>query len=93
MYSCDQVIAELANFLDDQVAAEIRRELEVHLAHCRTCQALYDSARKTITIVTESRSFELPEGISSRILEKIMSKVREARRPRPKPSSHPRKRR
>jgi len=92
VYSCDQVMAELANFLDDQVAAEIRRELGIHLAHCRTCQALYDSARKTLTIVTESRSFELPEGISSRILEKIMSKVRGARRRRPKPSSNPRKR-
>ncbi|MGH7252507.1 MAG: anti-sigma factor family protein [Nitrospiraceae bacterium] len=92
MYSCDQVMAELLNFLDDQVAAEIRRELEVHLAHCRTCQALYDSARKTLTIVTDSRSFELPENISSRILEKIMSKVRGARRRRPKPSSKPRKR-
>ena len=80
MYSCDQVMAELVNFLDDQVAAEIRRELEVHLAHCRTCQALYDSARKTLTIVTERRSFELPEEISSRILEGIMAKVRRGRR-------------
>jgi len=92
VYSCDQVMAELANFLDDQVAAEIRRELEIHLGHCRTCQALYDSARKTLTIVTESRSFELPEGVSARILEKIMTKVRGARRRRPKPSSNPRKR-
>jgi anti-sigma factor RsiW len=85
-------MAELLNFLDDQVAAEIRRELEIHLAECRTCQALYDSARKTLTIVTESRSFELPESVSSRILEKIMRKVRGARRRRPKSSSHPRKR-
>jgi len=75
-------MAELVNYLDDQVAAEIRRELEVHLAHCRTCQALYDSARKTLTIVTESRSFELPEEISSRILEGIMAKVRRGRRRR-----------
>jgi len=82
VYSCDQVMAELVNYLDDQVAAEIRRELEVHLAHCRTCQALYDSARKTLTIVTESRSFELPEEISSRILEGIMAKVRRGRRRR-----------
>jgi anti-sigma factor RsiW len=85
-------MAELLNFLDDQVAAEIRRELEIHLAACRTCQALYDSARKTLTIVTESRSFELPESVSSRILEKIMRKVRGARRRRPTSSSHPRKR-
>jgi hypothetical protein len=82
-------MAELLNFLDDQVAAEIRRELEVHLAHCRTCQALYDSARKTLTIVTESRSFELPQDVSSRILEKIMTKVRGGRQRRSKPSGKP----
>jgi anti-sigma factor (TIGR02949 family) len=82
MYNCDDVMAELANYLDDQVAVEVRKELEAHLAHCRTCQALYDSARKTLTIVTESGSFELPEHISSRILERIMSRVRQGKRRR-----------
>lgn len=87
-------MAELANYLDDQVAAELRRELESHLAHCRTCQALYDSVRKTLTIITDSRSFEIPESVSARILEKIMSKVRQdRRRRRPKKSDHSGKRR
>lgn len=87
-------MAELANYLDDQVAAELRRELEVHLAHCRTCQALYDSVRKTLTIVTDSRSFEIPESVSARILDKIMSKVRQdRRRRRPKKSGNSGKRR
>ena len=80
MYSCDRVLAELTNYLDDEVAIEIRRELEVHLSKCRTCQALYDSTRKTLRIVTDSRSFELPENISSRIMTKIMSRTRQTRR-------------
>lgn len=93
MFNCNQVIAELANYLDDQIAAEIRRELEVHLAHCQTCQALVDSTRKTITIVTESRSFELPETVSARILEKIKAKVRQApKRRSAKRSGRPSKR-
>lgn len=82
MFNCNQVIAELANYLDDQIAAEIRRELEFHLAQCQTCRALLDSTRKTITIVTESRSFELPESVSARILERIKAKVRQGRKPR-----------
>jgi anti-sigma factor RsiW len=95
VYSCDQVLAELAEYMDDQVAAEIRRELEIHLAQCQTCRALYDSARKTLTLVTDSRSFELPEDISARILEKIMKKVRQGRkgRPRSKDSGNSGKRR
>jgi anti-sigma factor RsiW len=82
VFNCNEVIAELANYLDDQIAAEIRRELEVHLAHCQTCRALVDSTRKTITIVTESRSFELPESVSARILERIKTRVRQGRKPR-----------
>lgn len=87
MFNCSQVIAELANYLDDQVAAEIRRELEIHLAECHTCRALFDSTRKTITIVTESHSFELPESVSARILERIKTKVRQKSRK----SGHPKR--
>lgn len=86
MYSCDQVIAELANFLDDELPAEVRRELELHLSHCRTCQALYDSTRKTIRIVTESGSFELPEKVSERIVNNILARAGSTRKRRKKPS-------
>ena len=77
MFNCNQVLAELANYLDDHLAAEVRRELEIHLSECVTCRAIYDSTRKTIRIVTESGSFELPESVSARILERIKTKVRQ----------------
>ncbi len=80
MYSCSNVIAELANYLDDEVAATIRQELEEHLAQCRTCRVIYDSSRKTVRIVTESRSFDLPQSISGQIMRKIASEAQ----PRPK---------
>ncbi len=84
MLSCADVIVELGNYLDDELAAEIRRELEIHLSECRTCQVLYDSARKTLRIVTDARSFELPESVSSRIVEEVMAKIR-----RPAPVTPP----
>lgn len=83
MYSCEQVIAELASYVDEQVTAELRRELERHLAQCHTCRVIYDSTRKTLRIVTESHSFELPEGVSARLMTKIMAQVRHGRRRRP----------
>lgn len=87
MYSCKEVLAELAAYLDDEVALEVRKELEGHLSHCHTCRTLYDSTRKTLRIVTESGSFELPENISTQIVEKIMGRVRAGRkRPRRKGS-------
>ena len=54
MLSCDQFLAELGNYVDGQVEVEIRRHLELHLSHCRTCQVIYDSTRKTLKILTES---------------------------------------
>ena len=83
MYSCSEVLAELSNYLDDEVTAEIRRELEQHVSHCRTCQVIYDSTRKTLRIVTESQSFELPEDVSMRVTKSIMNKVRGATRQDP----------
>ncbi len=76
MLSCREVMAELAEYLDDDVAAELRQELEAHLQQCRTCNVLYDSTRKTVRVLTESRCFELPVDLSAR----IMAKIRAARK-------------
>ena len=45
------------------------------MVHCRNCRAIYDSTRKTLTILTDSRSFELPESLSERMIESIMKRV------------------
>jgi len=76
MISCQDFISELGSLLENDVAAEIREQLEAHLAHCKTCQVLYDSTRKTLRIVTDSGSFEYPEPISEPLVNKIMKRVR-----------------
>ena len=78
MIRCDQFLAHLGDFMEDDVAAELREQLQSHLAECRTCQVLLDSTNKAVRIVTDSGSFALPPGISEPLLEKIMSKVRDA---------------
>ena len=76
MISCQDFIIELGNLLDNDVAAEIREQLEGHLAHCSTCQVLYDSTRKTLRIITDSGSFEYPEPIAEPLVIKIMERIR-----------------
>lgn len=76
MISCHDFITELGNLLDDEVALEVREHLLAHLAHCQTCQVLYDSTRKTLRIVTESGSFEYPEPIAEPLVSKIMDRIR-----------------
>lgn len=76
MISCQDFIDELGSLLDDEIASEIREQLQAHLAHCNTCQVLYDSTRKTLRIVTESGSFEYPEPIAEPLVSKVMDRIR-----------------
>ena len=76
MLSCEQVLAELAGYLDEECARDLRLKLEAHLAECRTCRVVYDSTRKTLRIVTDARTFDLPEGLSERLVRRIMDGVR-----------------
>ena len=79
MITCDEFFAEFADYLENQVSPEVREELELHLSQCRACYVLYDSSRKTIKIVSESNSFELPQKVFDPIIDRVMSKLRTER--------------
>jgi hypothetical protein len=79
MITCEEFLAEFGDYLENHVSLEIRQELELHLSQCRACQVLCDSSRKTIKIVTESSSFELPQSVSDPIIERVMTKLRSDR--------------
>ena len=76
MITCEEFFAEFADYLENQVSMEVRQELELHLSQCRACHVLYDSTRKTIRIVSESNSFELPQNIFDPIIDRVMAKLR-----------------
>ena len=76
MITCDEFFAEFGDYLENQVSPEVRQELELHLSHCRACHVLYDSACKTVKIVTDSGSFEFPESVSDQIIDRVMGKLR-----------------
>jgi predicted anti-sigma-YlaC factor YlaD len=76
MVSCADFIAEIGNYLEGDVAALVRVQLENHLAHCERCRVIYDSSRKSLKIVTESGSFDLSEEALRPVTEKIMARIR-----------------
>ncbi len=77
MLNCREVLRELEAYLDDDAAILIRKELEEHLGECRHCRVVMDSTRRTLKIIIECETFELPESLSDR----IMSSVRSAAKP------------
>ena len=76
MINCADFMAEIGNYLEGDVAEEIRQQLEHHLSHCQTCTVLVDSSRKTLKIVTDTGSFDLPEATFRPIAERIMARIR-----------------
>ena len=76
MITCEEFFAEFADYLENQVSPEVRQELEMHLSQCRACHVLYDSTRKTIKILSESDSFELPQDVFDPIIDRVMAKLR-----------------
>jgi putative zinc finger protein len=80
MLSCSDLLAELSNLLDNEVPPDLRRNLVDHIAECKICQVLYDSASKTVRIVTEAGTFDLPEAVAGRVRSRVMDAIRSGRR-------------
>ena len=76
MITCEEFFSEFADYLENQVSPEVRHELELHLSQCRACHVLYDSTLKTVKIVSESNSFELPEKVFDPIIDRVIAKLR-----------------
>ena len=76
MITCDQFMSEFGNYLEGEGAGELRGQIESHLSHCQACQVVLDSTRKTVKIVTDSRSFELPDEAAQPIVAQIMARIR-----------------
>jgi hypothetical protein len=70
-------MAEMGSYLDGIAGDGVLAKLQEHLAHCQTCTVLVDSARKTIRILTDTASFDLPEAVFLQLGQKIMARIRE----------------
>jgi len=77
MINCADFMAEIANYLEGDVAEELRQQLEHHLSQCQSCTVLVDSTRKTLKIVTDTGTFDLSEETFRPIADRIMAKIKD----------------
>jgi anti-sigma factor RsiW len=61
--SCEEVLKELSNYLDDNLDSGLRQEIESHLYMCRRCSVVLDTTRKMISIFSDESVLEIPTGI------------------------------
>ncbi len=65
--NCAQARRELSNYLENEVSPEVRAAIDAHLRHCRNCNVIFDTTRRTLRIVSDAGPFEIPLAVSGRL--------------------------
>ena len=68
---CKHVWDHISAYIDGEVDAELRAEIDQHLETCEICSAVLDSTRNVVVLVADSRVFELPADFSNRLHSRI----------------------
>jgi anti-sigma factor RsiW len=76
---CTEFLKELTDYLDGTITVTVREELEEHLHWCHDCDVVLNTTKKTIEIYRDSKLFELPESLRTRLHEAIISKCKQSK--------------
>lgn len=64
---CKHVWEHISAYIDGDVDAALREDIDLHLETCEICSAVLDSTRNVVILVADGRVFELPTGFSERL--------------------------
>jgi anti-sigma factor RsiW len=78
--NCKDVIREISNYLDGELAAATKQELSKHLSHCGHCKLVVDQMKFTIEIFCDSQPVVLPSEVRSRLHDALRRKMAETNR-------------
>jgi anti-sigma factor RsiW len=64
---CKHVWQHISAYIDGDVDAVLRAEIDKHLETCEICSAVLDSTRNVVVLMADDRVFELPAGFAERL--------------------------
>lgn len=64
---CKHVWEYISAYIDGEVDAALRAEIDLHLETCELCSAILDSTRNVVVLIADDRVFEMPAGFSDRL--------------------------
>jgi len=62
---CNDVLEQLADYLDEDARQELCRAIEAHLSICKDCRIEVDSVRKTILLYHMDRDIPTPVRVTA----------------------------
>lgn len=65
--TCDEVWREVSSYIDGDLDASLRRQVEEHIKTCKHCSAVLDGTANVVRLVGTEQSFDLPVGFSKRL--------------------------
>ena len=68
---CKHVWEHISAYIENDVDAGFRAEIDRHLETCEICSAVLDSTRNMVILIADDRVFELPGGFSERLHARI----------------------
>jgi predicted anti-sigma-YlaC factor YlaD len=68
---CRHVWDHISAYIDGDVDALLRAEIDRHLEHCEICSAVMDSTRNLMILIADERVFEIPIGFSERLHNRL----------------------
>jgi anti-sigma factor RsiW len=76
--NCTGVLHEISNYMDGELDASLRIQLEEHLRECEDCAIIVRQTRLTVEIFCGSQTVELPQDVRSRLHEALKRKTRKS---------------
>ena len=75
MLTCKDFLAELSDYLDERIDAELRAKLEKHITECPNCWVIADTTRRTIQIYKGMDPCPIPVEVETRLMNALERKM------------------
>lgn len=73
--NCKGVTRELSNYIDGEIDAGLRQELEQHLHGCRHCTVVLNQVKMTVELFCDTEPVDLPSDVRSRLYQALQTKL------------------
>ena len=77
--NCTSAIHEISSYIDGELEASLRIELEEHLRECEGCAIIVRQTKLTVEIFCNDKPIELSNDVRSRLHEKLKQKLHKSK--------------
>ncbi len=75
LLTCKDFLAELSDYLDERIDAELKAKLERHITECPNCWVIADTTKKTIQIYKGMEPYPIPTDVENRLMKALEKRM------------------